>query len=240
MRAVIMGNFLSLDQHFSVDLIPFKCDYIWVSDCQGNISGNLFCLFTSHSFLHYSWALVGDIVAASPYASCIKWRFFPNLFFSFLITHALLRNRGYFFFFNLRLPWTWLVLNEWRKPVFKFLNRAWRYSFVSPHHLNFTQYFWWVDQHVFKKSQHNTNAFRNFPEESRIFSSGFPFVLLLNMHHIAMMLFIFHWDKPFNTLYRRVKPHISRMQPFNFYKLMAKGPHTRCKWENFLVLIALP
>lgn len=87
MRAVIMGILLSLSQHFSLDLILFKCAYFWASDCQGNISGNLFCLFTSHFLLQYPSALVGCVVVTSTYASCSKRSCFPNPF-SFLITHA--------------------------------------------------------------------------------------------------------------------------------------------------------
>lgn len=45
------------------------------------------------------------------------------------------------------------------------------------------------------------------------------------MHHIAIMLFIFYWDKPFHGLHRTVQTSISRLQPFNFYKLVAKMPH---------------
>lgn len=49
------------------------------SDCQRNISGNLFCLFC-HSLLRYSWALVGYVVITSPYASCSKQSCFPHHF----------------------------------------------------------------------------------------------------------------------------------------------------------------
>lgn len=62
-----------------------------------------------------------------------------------------------------------------------------------------------------QKSQHIDDNFCDFPQESKIFFSDFPFVLLLNMHHIVIMLFIFHWDKPFNGLHGTIKTRIFRM-----------------------------
>lgn len=87
MRAVVMGIFMLLNQHGSIDLIVFKHYYIWGSDCQGNTSGNLFCLFTSCSLLLYSWSLLGYIIVTGLYISCSKQRCFPNFSF-FVIIYA--------------------------------------------------------------------------------------------------------------------------------------------------------
>lgn len=62
MRAAVIRLFMPLNQHSSIDPIMFKCDYIWGSDCQGNTSGNLFCLCTTHFLLLCSWAVVGYIL----------------------------------------------------------------------------------------------------------------------------------------------------------------------------------
>lgn len=99
MGAVVTGIFMPLNQPSSIDLIVFKRDYIWGSDCQGNTSGNLFCLFTSCSLLLYSWSLAGYFIVTGPYASSSKQRCFLNLsvFLIIYTQFVFLGKEGLFF-----------------------------------------------------------------------------------------------------------------------------------------------
>lgn len=124
-------------------------------------------------------------------------------------TVCILRNRGHIFFpFDLKLPWTWLVLNEWKKNWFQIFKQTLKTLFLPLYKFYSILT---VSELVclLKKPNVLLIFFVILFEESKIFCSDFLFLFLFITLPIGMMLFIFHWYISLNNPHSTVKRYIS-------------------------------